>query len=259
MIKKLIIVITCLCISVIVIVLYFRMKQRNKFEKEKPYYTVRNLKTDSTTSIAFIGDSWAERAEYNRFNIRLDSILLMNGIRSNCYSKGYGGATSRDIYKLLFSDEVYGLKEVIERCPQYALLSCGINDQHGQYGPEFYAHHTILIAKLLLHYHIRPIILELPKWYIKENYGYYGRRKKIAYRMLCFATTYQWNPEKTTELYRNALNEEIMRHDLKDKIIVINSSFLDNNRLWLNSMHINEWGYDLLAQKVAEALTHTKK
>ena len=107
--------------------------------------TISTNNEDSIIKIIIIGDSWAENAKEYKMPQILDSILNINNIACNIIAKGQYGATSRDIYINLCTEI-----EKFNYLPDIAIVSCGINDSHGQYGSNFYAYHTSLILQKLL-------------------------------------------------------------------------------------------------------------
>ena len=199
---------------------------------------------DSILNITFIGDSWAENANKYMMPQILDSILYSNKIVSKTKVEGEYGATSRDIYINFHTHE-----EILNPLPNIAIISCGVNDSHGQYGSEFYTHHTLLLLRTLLDLDITPILIELPKYEISEQYNYYSYCKRFAYKTLSFLTDCSWNINNITR-YRKSLNQMIEQQNLNKQIIVISIDSFPN-LYYDDYMHLNSLGYSKLSECIA--------
>lgn len=227
----------------------------NTLTINKPYTT------DSTINISVIGDSWAYYAGERRFCNTLDSLLAENNINANTRNCGVPGAKSRDIYNYLLSSESppHPIRNLIESGTDYAILFCGINDQNGQYGADFYAYHTMNILTSLVEAGITPIYLELPEWNIKELYKKYKITKYICYKALCIITSKQYDEAATTELYRNALYSQLRQSAINDKVIFIKWNEIKSVDIWDDDLHLNETGYRRLAEDIVKQASILKR
>lgn len=231
---------------------YYKFRQR--VDKIKPYPLTNAVSThnDTTTRIVIIGDSWADLAD--KFNVpgMIDSLMYEKCIKTKTLPKGEHGATSRKIYHNMHTDkkDANSTKMLIDSNPQYAVLFCGINDSHGQYGKKFYAYHTTLIIQELLHHNIKPVVLELPYYDITSQYeNYYGLTKRCAYMILSLLTDH--TPEvNNIARYRNALKEQMQEQYINDKVIWISIDSLSSQKCYDNNMHLNHYGYECLAKNI---------
>lgn len=257
--KNILILLIVVLVPIIALALaWVKLKMQNKMENKRPYYHITTSK-GAIQDIYFIGDSWANRANRYNFSSKLDSILKSNRMVSKTISFGFDGYKSNEIYDKLFISGRMGYEDIIKRNPDYIILSCGINDQHLQCGPQYYAHHCSLIIDFLLHYHIQVILIELPNWDLPTNYSYYGRRQKIKNRLANFFTTGHLSYKENTYLYRKALYNELKQTGSLHKIMIVDAKTLDDARMWKESMHLNGKGYQRLAEGIASLIkeSHT--
>ncbi len=239
---------------------YYQFYQRTYLCTPYPFPAIQKQDSDSIISIMIIGDSWGDLASQNRMPCTLDSIMLIHGVKTRTRAKGKNGATSREIYKNLFTEKknTHSTSLLIEGNPQYAVVFCGMNDSHGQFGKAFYAYHTSLIIQTLLHYHIKPILLELPLYDIAQQYAHYTYTKRIIYKTLSLLT------DGTTDIrnikrYRTAMEEELIKQGLYNRIkwISADSFYTENN---LNDcMHLNKNGYQCLSQIIAKTILNENR
>lgn len=234
-------------------------KMRSKKAQPQTYYSINDIPHDSATiRIGMIGDSWASIALQYGFNDYLDSLLHEQDIPSETLIKGIPGAKTKAIYLNLFSEKASeSFKYIIQHRPQYCIVSAGINDLHGQYGEEYYKHNLLLIIKALLHYDIKPIILEIPYFYNLEQYKVYGFPRRSAYRMLSLIHSCNFRMDNLLH-YRKSLVEALKKEQLEDRIIYISTdSILQNKKdLYTDNMHINKEGYHLLGVAIVQQITN---
>lgn len=225
------------------------------------YYEIAEDKNDSVLKIAIIGDSWASQASQYKLDEYMDSLLYVHNIKSKTYIKGEPGAKSKTIYLNMFSeDSIFSTKYIIQKQPQYCIIFGGINDLHGQYGDEYYMHHLLLIINTLLHYNIKPIIIEIPFFYNQEQYKLYSYTKQTGYKILSLLTSSHIY-ENSILLYRNTIVKSLSSNKLTDKVIYISTDSIlkDNKNLYADNMHINQKGYDQLGEIIIQQIINNIK
>lgn len=233
-----------------------------RVERCKPYplTVTRHAHSDSRTQIIIIGDSWGDMA--NKYDIPeyIDSLMYTKGIKTITKAKGEHGATSRKIYNNMHADDndINSTKSLIENTPQYAVLFCGVNDSHGQYGKDFYAYHTSLIVKEMLHHNIKPIILELPCYDIERQYEHYSFTKRSGYRLLSFMSDHTSNINNITR-YRTEIKKNFTEQGIKDKVTWISVDTFSKQKCYDNCMHLNICGYQCLANIIVEIISNDIK
>ncbi len=241
-------VIFCLGVS-------YYLYDRFSYATEAAYFPVENKK-DSMITIGIIGDSWV-------FGKKLDSSLkeklLEKGISVNILSSGQEGAKSKLIYQNIFKEKAseFSSKFVIEKKPEYCIVIAGVNDALGQVGPKFYAHHVYLIVKTLLHYNIKPIIVELPEFDIIDATNEMGLLKKTRNRV--FARFTNNGHLDNIKDYRNSLTKLFTEKNLTDSILFIDFDkvCIDFNRcktLFSNHSHLSTIGNKKLSEVIANDL-----
>ena len=210
--------------------------------------------TDSTINIAIIGDSWAYYASERGLCTALDSLFAKKGIKTLTRNSGVPGAKSKDIYNYLLSTDepLHPIRNLIESGTNYAILFCGINDQNGQYGPDFYSYHTLNIMVSLVEAGITPIYIELPEWNIKELYGKYDLWRYSCYKLLCGITSKQFDETATTYIYRQAFHDKLNQSAIKDHIFFIKWEDIKSDNIWTDDLHLNETGYHRLAEVISD-------
>lgn len=233
------------------------LKDRGRIGIKKKYYII-NERKNSIYNIAFIGDSWANYANRYRFSQKTDSILLRQKIKSKTRSIGFCGAKSNEIYHRLFYKMPNGFKNIIQEHPNYVIVSCGINDQHGQICPECYAHNCALIIEFLRHYNIKVIIIDVPHWDIKKNYLHYSLPKRCVYYLTNLIVNHNIDVGNNFILYRNALRKELKECQLIDQVSFITYNEFLNKNLWNDSMHLNGKGYLTLAKRIGNIIQNNK-
>ena len=132
-----------------------------------------------------------------------------------------------------------------------------MNDEVGQVGKRFYAHHMIMIIETLLHYKIKPIIVELPAVGIEEATNEMGFVKKI--RNIIFAYFNNNGEINNTKTYRKELNVELKNEGLLDKIIYIDfdkvcTDYANHKELYRNTCHLSKKGNEKLSRIIVEEI-----
>ena len=229
------------------VVIVFAFKERTCLISPIKSTITTSSVQDSILNIIFIGDSWAEKAKEYHMPYKLDSILYSNNIISKTKALGEHGATSRDIYFNLYS-----VNDIFNPKPDIAIISCGVNDSHGQYGSEFYAHHTVLLLKALLDLNIKPVLIELPNYEISEQYNYYPYYKRFAYKTLSYFTDCSWNINNITR-YRKSLNQMILQQNMDEQISLLSIDSFPS-MYYCDHMHLNSLGYSRLSEIIAKEI-----
>lgn len=235
--------------------------QRLSKARLQTYYEIAEEKNDSILKIGIIGDSWASQALQYKFDEYIDSSLYCHNIKSKTYIKGEPGAKTKGIYLNMFSeDSLFSTKHIIQKHPQYCIILGGINDLHGQYGDQYYRHHLLLIIKTLLHYKIKPVIIEIPFFYNQEQYKLYSYTRQTGYRILSLLTSSDIY-EPSILLYRKTIAKSISFNRLMDKVIYISTdSILKNSKnLYIDNMHINRQGYYQLGEIIIQQILNDIK
>lgn len=223
------------------------------YAKEKKYF-LSATKPEKGLQIGIIGDSWLVRQ-------KLDSLVTKKisdrGVQAKIYSYGNPGATTRTIFENLFKnkDEKFSSKEVIEKKPDYCIIVAGVNDAATHVGPDFYAHHMMMMIKAMLHYNIQPVVVTLPEFGIEEDF----KNKNIISEISNRGGELILNkgiPFKIQD-YRKALSENLKNTGLEKKVIILNfdevtADFDKDRNLFADPLHLNKSGY----QKFSEFLVN---
>jgi len=243
-------------ITIIVLTFSWYLIDRFSYSKELPYYAVI-VKNDTTLTIGIIGDSWVAGG-------KLDSLfhngLLEKGFKNKVLSSGHSGAKSKLIYQNLFEENAneHSSKFIIENRPNFCIVIAGVNDAVGQVGANFYSHHMLLIIHTLLHYKIKPIIVELPEFGIIEatnEMGFVKRERNKIYAK--FTNSGEIDNIKT---YRKALIQELEAENLKDSIIQIDFDNVCDDyskclELYRGTSHLSKKGNEKLSQIIIDELS----
>ena len=242
--------------SVIFIVFAWYLIDRFSYANEQTYYQISNQYQDTILTVGIIGDSWVAG---HKLDSLLHQELLKNGINNKVISSGQSGAKSKLIFQNLFKNEKdeHSSKSIIENKPDYCVVIAGVNDKVGQVGKGFYTHHMIMIMKTLLHYNIKPIIVELPTVGIEETTNQLGFIKIIQYNIFAYFTN---NGElDNTKTYRENLNVELEKKELDDKIIFIDfdkvcAEYSNCKELYRNHSHLSKKGNEKLCKIIVEEM-----
>lgn len=240
-------------ITLFVLTFSWYLFERFSYANEKPYYSL-NLYKDSILTVGIIGDSWVAGKKLDSI---LHEALVEKGFKNKILSSGHPGAKSKLIYQNLFeeSNNEHSSKFIIQNCPDYCIVIAGVNDAVGQCGANFYSHNISLIIKTLLHFRIKPIIVELPEFGIIEatnKMGIIERKRNEIYAK--FTNSGEID---NIETYRKAFNKEIEIKHLKDSIIQIDfdSICVDYNKfpeLYANPSHLSQKGNEKLCHTIAK-------
>lgn len=214
----------------------------------------------SRLKIGIIGDSWVVDQQLDQ--AVLDGMLDA-GIQAEVVSSGQPGATSRQIYRNLTSDNMtpYSGRHLLQdENLDYLVVVAGVNDTVEHIGREFYAHHMLCIIKAILNRGIHPVILEVPEYGIEEtpSKSFQNYMKRLVYRML-----FDKNEKDVIIAYRDALRMAIPPA-LMEKISVVEFSPLTQNysgskEYFSNPNHLSKDGSRKLGQMIAKAIIESEK
>ncbi len=243
-------------ISLFFIVFAWYLIDRFSYANKQTDYQVNEINQDTVLTFGIIGDSWVAG---HKLDSLLHQELLENGINNKIISSGHPGAKSKLIYQNLFKnkDIEHSSKFIIESNPDYCIVIAGVNDEVGQIGKEFYAHHMIMIIETLLHHQIKPIIVELPEVGIEEATNQMGFIKK--YRNMTFAYFNNNGEIDNTKTYRENLNVELEKKELDDEIIFIDfdkvcAEYSNCKELYGNHSHLSKKGNGKLCKIIVEEI-----
>ncbi|KMQ66913.1 hypothetical protein ACM46_05300 [Chryseobacterium angstadtii] len=240
--------------------LYFWNKY--SYAGEENYFS-SNTKPEPGLQIGIIGDSWVVRQNLDSL---VEKKLSDKGVHAEIYSSGNPGAKTSRIYENLFKEdaEEFSSRKVIEKKPDYCIVTAGVNDAAMHMGPDFYSHHMMMIIKTLLHYNIKPVVVSLPEFGVEEDFKNKNLISSLSNRgaelFLNGGTAF------TIQDYRNALQEELKNSGLDQKVVILNfdevSKDFDKDRnLYADPLHLNKQGYQKFSEFLANGivnLTETK-
>ena len=220
-----------------------------------PFYSVP-VDNETLLTIGIIGDSWASGQ-------KLDSIihngLLDKGIDNKILSSGHPGATSRLIYQNLFKEnkEDHSSKFIIQNNPDYCIVIAGVNDAVQQVGPKYYSHHIEMILKTLIHYQIKPILVELPEFGIIEATGERSFIEKVKYKI--YAKFTNSGEIDNIKRYRKYVDRILNTDNIRDSIIFIDFDLICNDfnkhkELYANPSHLSKRGNEKLGHLIVDEL-----
>lgn len=242
--------------TILVLSFSYYLIDRFSYSKELPYYALNNSNQDTILTIGIIGDSWVAG---NKLDSLLHADLLEHGLKTNIISSGHGGAKTKLIYQNLFKGlhEEHSSKFIIEKRPDYCIVIAGVNDAGSEIGSHFYSFHMIEIIKTLLHYKIKPVIVTLPEFGVKEvidNMNVVSRNRNVI------SAFFNNNGEiDNIKTYRKVFIEELRSNKLQDSIILIDfdkvcSDYNKHLDLYANSSHLSDKGNELLCQIITNEL-----
>lgn len=232
-----------------------RIIGRFSYSKVLPFYSVP-VDNETLLTIGIIGDSWVSGQ-------KLDSIihnrLLYKGVDNKILSSGHPGAKSKMIYQNLFKEnkEDHSSKFIIQNNPDYCIVIAGVNDTVGQVGPKFYSHHIEMILKTLIHYQIKPILVELPEFGIIERTDEISFKEKVKYKIYAKFTTS--GEIDNIKIYRKYVDRILNTDNIKDSIIFIDFDLICNDynkhkELYADSFHLSKKGKEKLGHLIVDEL-----
>lgn len=207
----------------------------------------KRIEPDTVLNIALIGDSWIHNGEVGVF---LQSSLSDSGRIAQVQSFGFCGATSRDLYQMI--SQPSPLSHMTKKNWEFVVIVIGVNDASGQYGPDFYAQHTLWLAQRIISMGAFPIIVELPTFAIEESTALFPWVKRLRNHLFA---RWQGCDVNNISCYRDALLRKIESGDLKDNVRMVDfdgicSQYSACPELYRDLFHLNSQGN----QKVADAI-----
>ena len=207
---------------------------------------------NDTLRVAFVGDSWA--AYHHDYDSYLDSLFVSQGHLTRVSSLGFVGAKSKTIYMQLYTTA----KPLLEKCPDYCLISAGINDAVAKMGTDYYVHHYMLILQQLIDLGIRPVVLEMPEvnyCAIFDREPWTMKTRHVLSSLLTGAKMYSFDS------YRTSLKNAIKKNGLQNRIIYVSSDlwnangYQDYRNLYQSDeTHLNAKGYEVMDSCIASVI-----
>ena len=230
--------------------------KKRSYAERREYYPVQdNSKKDSVLKIGIIGDSWVGRTDLDK---KMQKFFSEKGIEAEFIALSHPGALSKEIYEDMFKEknEEFSSKFVIESKPDYCIVIAGVNDVARHIGKKYYADHMILIINTLLHYKIKPIVVEVPNFGVEDVQKYKNVFSRCTNAVSEAIDGDEVN-DNNVSAYRETLNEELKKNDLLDKIILfdsdkINKDYKNNKILFSDPLHLNERGYEVFIKALSE-------
>ena len=234
----------------------FYIYKKKSYAERREYYPVQDSsRKDSILKIGIIGDSWVKRTDLDK---KMQKFFSEKGIEAEFIALSHPGGTSKEIYEDMFKEknEEFSSKFVIESKPDYCIIIAGVNDVARHIGKKYYADHMILIINTLLHYKIKPIVVEVPNFGVEDVQKYKNVFSRCTNAVSEAIDGGEVN-DNNVSAYRETLNEELKKNDLLDKIILfdsdkINKDYKNNKNLFTDPLHLNEQGYEVFIKALSE-------
>ena len=264
----------CLLLLVLLAVLVYSCIQAYQFidrefcvADELPFYHVGPHHNDDTLRVAIIGDSWAEL--HMMFNC--DTLFQQYGRRLTtkpikCMTRGKIGATSKDVYYYMFKSQIQEqaftrdncTQPLLEELPDYCVVMVGINDTWKKRPVSYYSGNYRLIIRLLLHNHIRPVVMEIPDFEMGEWLDANRKRQRRLYRIYSYFTGVV--ADDITP-FRNGLKKMLEDTGLGDSVLFIPANHwlpadhqYSEDIYQIDHVHLNRQGYHLLDSCIASEI-----
>ena len=235
--------------------------------EELPFYHVGPRHNDDTLRVAVIGDSWAEW----HMTLSCDTLFEIYGGRLTakpikCMTRGKGGAKSKDVYYYMFrsqTQEVSWMHDIctqplLEEHPDYCVIMVGINDTWKKRPVSYYIGNYRLIIRLLLANDIRPVVMEIPDFAMKD---WINKHRKRYYYRICSVFTGVIQDDLTP--YRNGLKDMLRETGLGDSVLFIPSDYwvpqnpqYSEDIYQQDHVHINYQGYHVLDSCIITEIIH---
>lgn len=240
--------------------------------EELPFYHVGPHPNDDTLRVAVIGDSWAEL--HRLFNC--DSLFIQYGGRQTtnpikCMTRGKKGATSKDVYYYMFKSQTQEFSQMQDFCtqplledhPDYCVVMVGINDVWKKRPVSYYIGNYRLIIRLLLANDIRPVVMEIPDFALKEWLNKHRKRQSYRYR---FYSVFTGVIKDDITPFRNGLREMLKETGLGDSVLFIPANhWIPENHNYSeeiyqeDNVHINYQGYHVLDSCIISEIINDDK
>ena len=226
---------------------------------ELPFYDVGPRPNDDTLRVAVIGDSWAEL----HMMLKCDTLFQQYGERLTttpikCMTRGKSGAKSKDVYYYMFRSHTQEhswehdicTQPLLEQHPDYCVIMVGINDTWKKRPVSYYTGNYRLIIRLLLANDIRPVVMEMPDFALKDWLDIHRKHKSYIYR---FYSVFTGVVEDDITPFRNGLREMLKDTRLGDSVLFVPADhWLPQNHHYSEEMyledhvHLNYKGYHVL-------------
>ena len=240
-----------------------------KVAEELPFYHVGPRHNDDTLRVVVIGDSWAEW----HMTLNCDTLFQQYGERLimkpiKCMTRGKGGAKSKDVYYYMFrshTEEQSWMHDIctqplLEEHPDYCVIMVGINDAWKKRPVSYYTGNYRLIIRLLLANQIRPVVMEIPDFAMKEWLNIHRKRQSYYYR---FYSVFTGVFEDDITPFRNGLKEMLKETGLGDSVLFIPADhWIPKNHQYSEDIyqedhvHINYQGYHVLDSCIVTEIIH---
>ena len=226
---------------------------------ELPFYDVGPRPNDDTLRVVVIGDSWAEL----HMMLKCDTLFQQYGERLTttpikCMTRGKSGAKSKDVYYYMFRSHTQEhswehdicTQPLLEQHPDYCVIMVGINDTWKKRPVSYYTGNYRLIIRLLLANDIRPVVMEMPDFALKDWLNIHRKHKSYIYR---FYSIFTGVVEDDITPFRNGLREMLKDTRLGDSVLFVPADhWLPQNHHYSEEMyledhvHLNYKGYHVL-------------
>lgn len=90
---------------------------------------------------------------------------------------------------------------------------------------------------------------------MSKQYSFYSLAKQGYYKLAYFLQTREITYDNIINQYREELLNKLSKDTISYESIILKSSFLDNEKLWDETMHLNEKGYMDLAEELADKIS----
>ena len=237
--------------------------------EELPFYHVGARHNDDTLRVAVIGDSWAEF----HMTLSCDTLFeIYGGILTTkpikCMTRGKGGAKTKDVYYFMFKSHTQEYswmhdictQPLLEEHPDYCVIMVGINDSWKKRPVSYYTGNYRLIIRLLLANDIRPVVMEIPDFDMRNWLNVHRKRKSYLYR---FYSVFTGVIEDDITPFREGLKDMLKETGLSDSVLFIPANhWIPKNHQYSEKIyqedhvHINYQGYHVLDSCIVTEIIH---
>ena len=235
--------------------------------KELPYYHVSPRSDDDTIRVAVIGDSWAHFHKTFSCDALFEQYAgRWTPLKVKCQSRGKGGALSKEVYHLMFRNQLpqnswwddFCTQPLIEEHPDYCVVMTGINDTWKKRPVSYYAGNCRHIIRLLLANDIRPVVMEIPDFEMGKWLDTNRRPQRFIFRIYSYFTDVV---EDDITPFRKGLKDMLNETGFVDSILYIPAdNWLPKNHHYsediynIDHIHLNYQGYHLLDSCMASEI-----
>lgn len=235
--------------------------------KELPSYQVGPHTDDDTIRVAVIGDSWAQfHKSFNCDALFEQYAGKWTQNKAKCQSCGKGGALSKEVYHLMFRNQLpanswwddFCTQPLIEAHPDYCVVMTGINDTWKKRPVSYYAGNCRLIIRLLLANDIRPVVMEIPDFEMGKWLDTNRRPQRFIFRLYSYFTDVV---EDDITPFRKGLINMLNETGLADSVLFIPANNwlpedhnYSENIYQIDHIHLNYQGYHFLDSCMASEI-----